>query len=82
MLYFGNRLVLGEPKRVEPAPAPRTALSRPHAGAALAATAAQRLRLSVPAHNGPTEASIAAAVPKWNEFSRRLFTDEHPQRIS
>jgi hypothetical protein len=42
-----------------------------------AGTAAQRLRLSVPAHNGPTEASIAAAVPKWNEFSERLFADEH-----
>jgi hypothetical protein len=38
---------------------------------------AQRLRLSVPAHNGPTEASIAAAVPKWYEFSERLFADEH-----
>jgi hypothetical protein len=33
--------------------------------------------LSVPAHNGPTEASIAAAVPKWYEFSERLFADEH-----
>jgi hypothetical protein len=42
-----------------------------------AGIAAQRLRLSVPAHHGPTEASIAAAVPKWNEFSERLFTDEH-----
>jgi hypothetical protein len=38
---------------------------------------AQRLRLSVPAHNGPTEASIAAAVPKWYEFSERLFADGH-----
>ena len=37
---------------------------------------AQRLRLSVPAHNGPMEAAIAAAVPKWYEFSERLFTDE------
>ena len=38
---------------------------------------AQRLRLSVPTHNGPTKASIAAAVPKWNEFSERLFAVEH-----
>ena len=38
---------------------------------------AQRLRSSVPAHHGPTEASIAAAIPKWNEFSERLFADEH-----
>jgi hypothetical protein len=38
---------------------------------------AQQLRLSVPADNGPTEASIAAAVPKWNEFSERLFAVEH-----
>jgi hypothetical protein len=37
---------------------------------------AQRLRLNVPAHNGPMEAAIAAAVPKWYEFSERLFSDE------
>jgi hypothetical protein len=37
---------------------------------------AQRPRLSVPAHNGPMEAAIAAAVPKWYEFSERLFADE------
>ena len=37
----------------------------------------QRLQLSVPAHNGPTEASIAAAVPKWYEFSERFFAAEH-----
>jgi hypothetical protein len=37
---------------------------------------AQRLRLSVPAQNGPTEASIATAVPKWYEFSERLFAHE------
>jgi hypothetical protein len=45
-----------------------------------AGIAAQRLRLSVPAHIGPTEASIAAAVPKWNEFSERLLTDELAKR--
>ena len=42
-----------------------------------AGVVAQRLRVSVPVHNGPTEASIAAAVPKWYEFSERLFADEH-----
>lgn len=42
-----------------------------------AGVVAQRLRASVPVHNGPAEASIAAAVPKWYEFSERLFADEH-----
>ena len=47
-----------------------------------AGIAAQQLRLGVPVYNGPTEASIAAAVPKWNEFSERLFADEHTELVA